>query len=194
LLGANVLGVKNGEVMKILAAALSLVLAFVVSGCDRIIGTVNPAKKLVTADGKVYMACAGTVEITTASNGYSVRLTDRDWNDAKTHFTDTEVYLAGIHQVNVRPMDTNEVSVCESGHFPSLTRAKSREEIDQEQSLCLSEVFSKLDAEQRAAVYAQLKQDRQAFIAKMEKERADHPEMSCADYGKLLAERKGKSE
>jgi hypothetical protein len=185
----------NGEVMKTLAAALSLVFAFVLSGCDRIIGTVNPAKKLVTADGKVYMACAGTVDITTASNGYAVRLTDRDWNDAKTHFTDTEVYLAGIHQVNVRPMDADEVSVCESGHFPSApTKAKSPQEIEEEQSRCLSEVFSKLDAEQRAAVYAQLKQDRQAFTARMEKERTDHPEMSCADYGKLLAERQGKSE
>jgi hypothetical protein len=97
---------KNIILMAIVILAQSLI------GCDNLI----PAEKFVVADGTVYMACAGSVDVQNTNGVYSVRLTDRDWNDAKTAYTDTEVYLQA-KLVTVRPMNNDELSICRTGHF-----------------------------------------------------------------------------
>ena len=80
------------------------------------------AHKFVEADGKIYFACANSVDVQQTNNGYSVRLTARDWNDARTAYTDTEVYLQA-KIVTVRPMDKDEISVCQTGHATSMWEA-----------------------------------------------------------------------
>jgi len=94
------------------------ILALLLTACDELSRQVAPdAYKFVVADGKVYMACTSSVDVQQTNGGYSVHLTDRDWNDAKTAYTDTDVYLQA-KLVTVRPMSNDEVGVCRTGHYP----------------------------------------------------------------------------
>jgi hypothetical protein len=128
--------------MKTLLCLCTIMLACMLFGCDQLINTVNPAEKLVTANGKVYMACAGSVDVTQNSNGYSVHLLDRAWNDPKTEHTDTDTYLTTVHEVTVRPMTTEERYLCRTGHFrpevaPQSKETETPEELKNEFGNCL---------------------------------------------------------
>lgn len=107
---------KGTVTMSIVTLALSI------CSCDDLSRQVMPdARKLVIADGKVYMACAGSVEVQQTDNGYRVRLTDRSWNDQKTEYTDTEVYTQA-KLITVRPLSNDELSIRRTGHFPSVSQ------------------------------------------------------------------------
>jgi hypothetical protein len=111
--------VKSILLTSIVALTLSL------TCCDNLSRQITTdAPKLVVADGKLYMACAGSVDVQQANLGYGVHLTDRDWNDAKTAYTDTEVYLQA-RLVTIRPMNNDELRVCQTGHFPSTTQTQT---------------------------------------------------------------------
>jgi hypothetical protein len=112
--------------MKTLLGICTVILAWLLIGCDRLVNTINPAEKLVTANGKVYMACIGSVDVTQNSNGYSVHLLDRDWNDKKTGYTDTDTYLTTVQEVTVRPMTADELYICRTGHFPQESLPQSQ--------------------------------------------------------------------
>ena len=107
------------------AVAVGLVFAgtMMLMGCDKIQGSLLPAQEEVYADGAVYMACAGTVDIGHTDYGYTVHLTDRNWNDDKSAFRDEEIYLTKVQKVTVVPMDTTDKSLCNTGHFPTVPPA-----------------------------------------------------------------------
>jgi hypothetical protein len=62
-----------------------------------------------------WLACSGKVEVTQSANGYAVKFTNRQWNDAKTAYVDVDTYLQ-TKRVTVRAMNAEEVSVCKTGH------------------------------------------------------------------------------
>lgn len=112
-------------------AIITLALTLAVTGCDQI--TPN-AHKLVETEANEginkglmvgWLACSGKVEVTQTANGYAVKFTDREWNDAKTAYVDVDTYLQ-TKRVTVRPMNAEEISVCDTGHgVTQLTQANS---------------------------------------------------------------------
>jgi len=101
-------------------AIITLTLTVELAGCDQIGG----AHKLVEAEANEgvnkgmmvgLLACSGKVEVTQTANGYGVKFTDRQWNDAKSAYVDVDTYLQ-TKRVTVRPMNAEEISVCNTGH------------------------------------------------------------------------------
>jgi hypothetical protein len=106
-------------------SAAVFTLAAVLTGCNEVVNQVIPdAHKAVTADGKVYLACSGSVDVSQSAYGFRVHLYDRDWNSDRT-YTDTEVYLQA-KQVSVRPMNSDELNVCRTGGSPTATDATTK--------------------------------------------------------------------
>jgi hypothetical protein len=102
---------------------LAIVVIFSLTGCNEIAKLVTPdTPRLVTADGKVYMACKGKIDVLHDNSGYSVHLIDRDWNDTKTTHTDTDVYFEA-KEVTVRAMTPDEINICKAGHFLPVSQA-----------------------------------------------------------------------
>lgn len=113
--------------VKIAIIALTLTLAL--AGCDQI----GDAYKLVEAEANEgvnkgmmvgWLACSGKVEVTQTANGYAVKFTDRRWNDAKTAYVDVDTYLQ-TKRVTVRPMDAEEISVCNTGRGLAVSPTQS---------------------------------------------------------------------
>jgi hypothetical protein len=103
-------------------AIITLALTLAMTGCHN--EQITPdAHKLVEAEANegvnkgmmVGLACRGKVEVTQTPNGYAVKFTDRQWNDAKTAYVDVDTYLQ-TKRVTVRPMNAEEISVCNTGH------------------------------------------------------------------------------
>jgi len=99
---------------------LTLTLTLALAACDHI----GYTHKLVEAEANEgvnkgmmvgWLACSGKVEVTQTPNGYAVKFTDRQWNDAKTAYVDVDTYLQ-TKRVTVRPMNAEEISVCNTGH------------------------------------------------------------------------------
>lgn len=102
-------------------AIITLALTLALIGCDQI---TPDAHKLVEAEANEgvnkgsmvsWLACSGKVEVTQTANGYAVKFTDRQWNDARTAYVDVDTYLQ-TKRVTVRPMNADEISVCNTGH------------------------------------------------------------------------------
>jgi len=102
-------------------AIITLTLTLALTGCDHIM---PDGHKLVEAEANEgankglmvgWLACSGKVEVTQTANGYAVKFTDRQWNDAKTAYVDVDTYLQ-TKRVTVRPMNAEEISVCNTGH------------------------------------------------------------------------------
>ena len=106
-------------------AIITLALILALTGCDDIVRQITPgAHKLVEAEANEgvnkgmmvgWLACSGKVEVTQTANGYAVKFTNRQWNDAKTTYVDVDTYLQ-TKRVTVRPMNAEEISVCNTGH------------------------------------------------------------------------------
>jgi hypothetical protein len=112
------------------SAIITLALTLALTGCDQI---TPDAHKLVEAEANKgvnkglmvgWLACSGKVEVTQTANGYAVRFTDRQWNDAKTAYVDVDTYLQ-TKRVTVRPMNAEEISVCNTGHGLPASLAQS---------------------------------------------------------------------
>jgi hypothetical protein len=110
-------------------AIITLTLTLALAGCDQI----GDAHKLVEAEANEgvnkgmmvgWLACSGKVEVTQTANGYAVKFTDRQWNDAKTAYVDVDTYLQ-TKRVTVRPMDAEEISVCNTGHGLAVSPTQS---------------------------------------------------------------------
>jgi hypothetical protein len=109
--------------MKTAIVTFAFILAL--TGCADIIKLITPpAHKLIEAEANEgvnkglmvgWLACSGRVEVTQTANGYAVQFTNRQWNDAKTAYVDVETYMQ-TERVTVRPMDAEEISVCDTGH------------------------------------------------------------------------------
>ena len=114
-------------------AIITLALTLALTGCDHIVKQITPnAHKLVEAEANEgvnkgimvgWLACSGKVEVTQTANGYAVQLTNRQWNDAKTAYVDVDTYLQ-TKQVTVRPMNAEEISVCNTGHGLPVSQAQ----------------------------------------------------------------------
>ena len=117
--------------MKIAISTLALTLAL--SGCDHVVNKITPGDhKLVEAEADEgvnrgmmvgWLACSGKVEVTQTANGYAVNFTDRQWNDAKTVYVDVDTYLQ-TKRVTVRPMNAEEISICNTGHGGSVSQTQ----------------------------------------------------------------------
>lgn len=103
------------------AAVIMFALTLALTGCDQI---APDAHKLVETEANEgvnkglmvgWLACSGKVEVTQTASGYAVKFTDRQWNDAKTAYIDVDTYLQ-TKRVTVRPMNDEEISVCNTGH------------------------------------------------------------------------------
>lgn len=102
-------------------AIITLTVALALAGCDQIAPN---SHKLVEAEANEgvnkglmvgWLACSGKVEVTQTANGYAVKFTDRQWNDARTAYVDVDTYLQ-TKRVTVRPMNAEEISICNTGH------------------------------------------------------------------------------
>ncbi|HEY1940155.1 MAG TPA: hypothetical protein VGJ33_19670 [Candidatus Angelobacter sp.] len=111
-------------------AITTLALTFALTGCDQI---TPAAHKLVEAEANEgvnkglmvgWLACSGKVEVTQTANGYAVKFTDRQWNDAKTAYVDVDTYLQ-TKRVTVRPMNAEEIGVCNTGRGLQVSLAQS---------------------------------------------------------------------
>ena len=110
-------------------AIITLALPLALTGCDHIVKQITPgAHKLVEAEANEgvnrgmmvgWLACSGKVEVTQTANGYAVNFTDRQWNDGKTEYVDVDTYLQ-TKRVTVRPMNAEEISVCNGTAFQFL--------------------------------------------------------------------------
>lgn len=110
-------------------AIITLTLTFALAGCNQI----GDAHKLVEAEANEgvnkgmmvgWLACSGKVEVTQTANGYAVKFTDRQWNDAHTAFVDVDTYMQS-KRVTVRPMNAEEISVCNTGHGIAVSPTQS---------------------------------------------------------------------
>jgi hypothetical protein len=108
---------------------LTLTLTLALAACDHI----GYTYKLVEAEANEgvnkgimvgWLACSGKVEVTQTPNGYAVKFTDRQWNDAKTAYVDVDTYLQ-TKRVTVRPMNAEEISVCNTGHGLAVSPTQS---------------------------------------------------------------------
>jgi hypothetical protein len=117
--------VESPRKKQVKTAIITVALTLALTGCDHIVKQITPgAHKLVEAEANEgvnkgmmvgSLACSGKVEVTQTANGYAVKFTDRQWNDAKTAYVDVDTYLQ-TKRVTVRPMNAEEISVCNTGH------------------------------------------------------------------------------